>query len=154
MAEISALIPSPPAIGDTHAAPSFPIPSTAPPPPSSSTPEPPKENPIPKSSLYGDKASLTLTVPGETLPSHPPSPKSPKRGGERTSTESPQTRLISVNSRDSSALTSNTPRETCPLPCNSPRYSCHPTCRCSIAAEGGSEGDRHGGSVGCKAGSE
>ncbi|XP_045576105.1 TBC1 domain family member 10A isoform X2 [Salmo salar] len=101
MAEISALIPSPPAIGDTHAAPSFPIPSTAPPPPSSSTPEPPKENPIPKSSLYGDKASLTLTVPGETLPSHPPSPKSPKRGGRGPPPSPPK--------RVSSALTPETP---------------------------------------------
>ncbi|XP_031690661.1 TBC1 domain family member 10A isoform X2 [Oncorhynchus kisutch] len=97
MAEISALIPSSPAIGDTHAAPSFPIPSTAPPPPSSTT----KENPIPKSSLYGDKASLTLTVPGETLPSHPPSPKSPKRGGRGPPPSPPK--------RVSSALTPETP---------------------------------------------
>ncbi|XP_024289466.1 TBC1 domain family member 10B isoform X1 [Oncorhynchus tshawytscha] len=101
MAEISALIPSPPAIGDTHAAPSFPIPSTASSPPSSTTPEPPKENPIPKSSLYGDKASLTLTVPGETLPSHPPSPKSPKRGGRGPPPSPPK--------RVSSALTPETP---------------------------------------------
>lgn len=101
MAEISALIPSPPAIGDTHAAPSFSIPSTAPAPPSSTTPEPPKENPIPKSSLYGDKASLTLTVPGETLPSHPPSPKSPKRGGRGPPPSPPK--------RVSSALTPETP---------------------------------------------
>uniref|UniRef100_A0A8C7IHX4 TBC1 domain family, member 10b n=1 Tax=Oncorhynchus kisutch TaxID=8019 RepID=A0A8C7IHX4_ONCKI len=101
MAEISALIPSPPAIGDTHAAPSFPIPSTAPSPPSSTIPEPPKENPIPKSSLYGDKASLTLTVPGETLPSHPPSPKSPKRGGRGPPPSPPK--------RVSSALTPETP---------------------------------------------
>nr|XP_029492518.1 TBC1 domain family member 10A-like isoform X1 [Oncorhynchus nerka]XP_029492519.1 TBC1 domain family member 10A-like isoform X1 [Oncorhynchus nerka] len=101
MAEISALIPSPPAIGDTHAAPSFPIPSTAPPPPSSTTPEPPKENPIPKSSLYRDKASLTLTVPGETLPFHPPSPKSPKRGGRGPPPSPPK--------RVSSALTPETP---------------------------------------------
>ncbi|CDQ92638.1 unnamed protein product [Oncorhynchus mykiss] len=101
MAEISALIPSPPAIGDTHAAPSFPIPSTAPPPPSSTTPEPTKENPIPKSSLYGDKASLTLTVPGEMLPSHPPSPKSPKRGGRGPPPSPPK--------RVSSALTPETP---------------------------------------------
>ncbi|XP_045076948.1 TBC1 domain family member 10B-like [Coregonus clupeaformis] len=97
MAEISALIPSPPAIGDTHAAPSFPIPSIAPPPPSSTAPEPPKENPIPKSSLYGDKASLTLTVPGETLPSHP----SPKRGGRGPPPCPPK--------RVSSALTPETP---------------------------------------------
>lgn len=56
MAELSTLSPSPPPLGDPHAAP--PILSPPPAPPASSKPpsESVKESPVPKSSLYNDKA--------------------------------------------------------------------------------------------------
>lgn len=75
MAEISALTPSPPALGDPHAAPPIPPPSTTLPGLSSPVPEPTKEAPISKSSLYNDKA-LTGTIP--LSPSAGDSPLAPQ----------------------------------------------------------------------------
>ncbi|KAI3359515.1 hypothetical protein L3Q82_013918, partial [Scortum barcoo] len=62
MAELSTLSPSPPALGDPHAAPSI-LPSlSALPAPSSPAPGSDREMPLPKSSLYNDKA-LTGNTP-------------------------------------------------------------------------------------------
>ncbi|XP_074552574.1 TBC1 domain family member 10B [Halichoeres trimaculatus] len=76
MAELSTLSPSPPALGDPHAAPSIP-PTSAVPGPNSAAPEPAREIPLPKSSLYNDKA-LTGNTPaaqpgGSPLTFQPPS---------------------------------------------------------------------------------
>lgn len=56
MAELSTLSPSPPALGDPHAAPSIPPSSPGLPPPNSTATESPREVSIPKSSLFNDKA--------------------------------------------------------------------------------------------------
>lgn len=77
MAEVSTLSPSPPALGDPHAAPSVPPSSSALAAPSNPAPESARELPVPKSSLYSDKA-LTGKTPGalsggSPSTSHPPS---------------------------------------------------------------------------------
>lgn len=56
MAELSTLSPSPPALGDSHTAPSITLPPSPLPASNSSAPESAKEVPNPKSSLYNDKA--------------------------------------------------------------------------------------------------
>lgn len=92
MAELSTLSPSPPALGDPHAAPSIPPSSSALPATNSPAPEFAREMPSPKSSLYNDKA-LTGNTPaaqsgGSPLIPHPPlsPPKLPA--------ETPQTLLV------------------------------------------------------------
>lgn len=74
MAELSTLSPSPPPLGDPHAAP--PVLSPPPVPPASSKPpyESLKESPVPKSSLYNDKA-LTGSTPGAFPGGSPSAPK-------------------------------------------------------------------------------
>ncbi|KAM3597592.1 uncharacterized protein V6R79_006600 [Siganus canaliculatus] len=77
MAELSALSPSPPALGDPHASPSIPPSSSTLPAPDIPAPEAAREIPMPKSSLYNDKA-LTGNFPGapsgvSPLTSPPPS---------------------------------------------------------------------------------
>lgn len=71
MAELSTLSPSPPALGDPHAAPSIPPSSAAHPAPNSPAPES-----IPKSALYNDKAltgnTLAAQSGGSALTPHPP----------------------------------------------------------------------------------
>ncbi|KAL7378048.1 hypothetical protein ABVT39_007810 [Epinephelus coioides] len=76
MAELSTLTPSPPALGDPHAAPSIPPSSSALPATNSPAPESVREMPTPKSSLYNDKA-LTGNTPtaqsgSSPVTSHPP----------------------------------------------------------------------------------
>lgn len=76
MAELSTLSPSPPALGDPHAAPSIPPSSSVLPAPNSPTTESARIVPIPKSSLFNDKA-LTANTPaaqsgGSPLTPHPP----------------------------------------------------------------------------------
>ncbi|XP_041633566.1 TBC1 domain family member 10A-like [Cheilinus undulatus] len=61
MAELSTLSPSPPALGDPHAAPSIPPASSAVP-----APESAREKPIPKSSLFNDKALTGNTLAAQT----------------------------------------------------------------------------------------
>ncbi|KAM7371708.1 hypothetical protein PAMP_008920 [Pampus punctatissimus] len=61
MAELYTLSPSPPALGDPHAAPSIPPSSSALPVPNSPAPESTREISIPKSSLYHDKALIGKT---------------------------------------------------------------------------------------------
>ncbi|KAJ7989546.1 hypothetical protein DPEC_G00305660 [Dallia pectoralis] len=112
MAEISALTASPPPMGEPSVAPPLPPPSMAPPPHSRASTEPLKQLPIPISSLYADKTSLKLTVPGEALPSHPTLPKSPKRGGRGPPPSPPK--------RVSSALTPETPVPSPLLPPETP----------------------------------
>uniref|UniRef100_A0AAQ5Y576 Rab-GAP TBC domain-containing protein n=1 Tax=Amphiprion ocellaris TaxID=80972 RepID=A0AAQ5Y576_AMPOC len=77
MAEVSTLSPSPPALGDPHAAPSVPPSSSALAAPSNPAPESARELPVPKSSLYSDKAltgnTLAALSGGSPLTSHPPS---------------------------------------------------------------------------------
>ncbi|XP_071387199.1 TBC1 domain family member 10B [Centroberyx affinis] len=74
MAEISTLTPSPPALGDHHAAPSIPPPSAV-----LSAPELSKEASIPKSSLYNDKALIGNTPTTQSAGS-PLSPQKPMPG--------------------------------------------------------------------------
>ncbi|XP_044037024.1 TBC1 domain family member 10A-like [Siniperca chuatsi] len=76
MAELSTLSPSPPALGDPHAAPSIPLSSSALPATNNPAPDSAREIHIPKSSLYNDKA-LTGNTPsalsgGSPLTPHPP----------------------------------------------------------------------------------
>uniref|UniRef100_A0A4W6CF17 TBC1 domain family, member 10b n=1 Tax=Lates calcarifer TaxID=8187 RepID=A0A4W6CF17_LATCA len=61
MAELSTLSPSPPALGDPHAAPSIPPSSAAHPAPNSPAPES-----IPKSALYNDKALTGNTLAAQS----------------------------------------------------------------------------------------
>ncbi|KAG9342904.1 hypothetical protein JZ751_015120 [Albula glossodonta] len=79
MAEISALTPSPPGLGDPHTSPSLLHPST--PPPHTITPtDSPKQVPVPKSTLYGDPAvmgSPTLRTGGREPPGSPPHGRGP-----------------------------------------------------------------------------
>ncbi|CAK6961133.1 TBC1 domain family member 10A-like [Scomber scombrus] len=76
MAELYTLSPSPPALGDPHAAPSIPPSSSGLPAPSSPAPESTREIPLPKSSLYNDKALTGNPSGGSTSPLPPPvSPK-------------------------------------------------------------------------------
>uniref|UniRef100_A0A672GYL1 TBC1 domain family, member 10b n=1 Tax=Salarias fasciatus TaxID=181472 RepID=A0A672GYL1_SALFA len=73
MAELSTLSPSPPALGDPHAAPSVPASS-------SPAPETAREVPAPKSSLYNDKALAGLASslqPPQSPPSPPAKPPAP-----------------------------------------------------------------------------
>ncbi len=70
MAELSTLSPSPPALGDPHAAPSILPSSSALPAPNSPAPESAREMPTPKSSLYNDKA-LTGNTPAAQSGSSP-----------------------------------------------------------------------------------
>ncbi|XP_053194521.1 TBC1 domain family member 10A-like [Scomber japonicus] len=76
MAELYTLSPSPPALGDPHAAPSIPPSSSTLPAPSSPALESAREIPLPKSSLYNDKALTGNPSGGSTSPLPPPvSPK-------------------------------------------------------------------------------
>ncbi|XP_070778604.1 TBC1 domain family member 10B [Enoplosus armatus] len=89
MAELSTLSPSPPALGDPHAAPSIPMSSSALPSSNNPAPESAREVHIPKSSLYNDNA-LTGNTPavqsgGSPLTPHPPS-SPPKLTAETTLT--------------------------------------------------------------------
>lgn len=83
MAELSTLSPSPPTLGDPHAAPSIPPTSSAVPVSDSA-----REMPIPKSSLYNDKALTTPQREGSLPTSQPPS--SPPK----LTTETPLTLLV------------------------------------------------------------
>ncbi|KAI1884765.1 hypothetical protein AGOR_G00229870 [Albula goreensis] len=79
MAEISALTPSPPGLGDPHTSPSLLHPSTPPPHPITPT-DSPKQVPVPKSTLYGDPAvmgSPTLRTGGREPPGSPPHGRGP-----------------------------------------------------------------------------
>lgn len=76
MAELSTLSPSPPALGDPHAAPSILPSSSALPAPNSPAPESARETPLPKSSLYNDKA-LTGNTPAAQSGSSPLTPHPP-----------------------------------------------------------------------------
>uniref|UniRef100_UPI0037E93711 TBC1 domain family member 10B n=1 Tax=Semicossyphus pulcher TaxID=241346 RepID=UPI0037E93711 len=76
MAELSTLSPSPPALGDPHAAPSIPPSSSMLPAPNSPTPESAREMPSPKSSLYNDK-TLTGKRPAAQLGGFPLTPQPP-----------------------------------------------------------------------------
>lgn len=66
MAELSTLTPTPPALGEPHAAPSIPPPSAVLPAPNSPAAESTKEAPVPKSSLSSDKL-LTGNAPAAQL---------------------------------------------------------------------------------------
>ncbi|XP_051243996.1 TBC1 domain family member 10A [Dicentrarchus labrax] len=74
MAELSTLSPSPPALGDPHAAPSIPPSSSALPAPNSPVQESAVAIAIPKSSLYNDKALTGNSAQsgGSPLTPHPP----------------------------------------------------------------------------------
>lgn len=81
MAELSTLSPSPPALGDPHAAPSIPPSSPGLPPANSTAKDSPREMSVPKSSLFNDKAlsgktSAVLSGGSPLIPhssSNPPS---------------------------------------------------------------------------------
>nr|XP_046270342.1 TBC1 domain family member 10A-like [Scatophagus argus] len=79
MAELSTLSPSPPALGEPHTAPSIPPSSSALPDPNIPIPESARQIPVPKSSLYNDKAltgkSAAAQLGGSSL--NPCSPSSP-----------------------------------------------------------------------------
>ncbi|XP_045891796.1 TBC1 domain family member 10A-like [Micropterus dolomieu] len=76
MAELSTLSPSPPTLGDPHAAPSIPLSSSALPATNNPAPESAREVHMPKSSLYNDKALTGNTTAaqsgGSSLTPHPP----------------------------------------------------------------------------------
>ncbi|KAF1379849.1 hypothetical protein PFLUV_G00180360 [Perca fluviatilis] len=76
MAEISTLSPSPPALGEHHAAPSIPPSSSVQTSTNSPAPESAREMPTPKSYLYNDKA-LTENTPAAHSPLTPHPPLSP-----------------------------------------------------------------------------
>lgn len=78
MAELSTLSPSPPALCDPHAAPSIPLSSSPLPAANTSALESTREIPLPKSSLYSDKA-LTGNTPAVQSGGSPHSPSSPQK---------------------------------------------------------------------------
>lgn len=84
MAELSTLSPSPPALSDSHAAPSIPLSSSPLSAASSPALESTREIPIPKSSLYNDKALTGNTPAAQSGGSHlmPCPPSSPKLPAE------------------------------------------------------------------------
>ncbi|XP_041813187.1 TBC1 domain family member 10B-like [Chelmon rostratus] len=92
MAELSTLSPSPPALGDPHTAPTIPPSSSAPPAPNIPPPESVREKPIPKSSLYNDKA-LTANSPPAQSGASPLTPHSPSSPPKHTA-ETPLTLLV------------------------------------------------------------
>lgn len=92
MAELSTLSPSPPALGDPHTAPTIPPSSLAPPAPNIPPPESVREKPIPKSSLYNDKA-LTANSPPAQSGASPLTPHSPSSPPKHTA-ETPLTLLV------------------------------------------------------------
>ncbi|KAA8585438.1 TBC1 domain family member 10B [Etheostoma spectabile] len=89
MAEISTLSPSPPALGEHHAAPSIPPSSSVHTATNSPAPESAREMPTPKSYLYNDKA-LTENTPAAQSPLTPHPPLSPPK----LTAETPFTLLV------------------------------------------------------------
>ncbi|KAM3863955.1 TBC1 domain family member 10B [Diretmus argenteus] len=75
MAEISTLTPSPPALGDPHAAPSISPLSTVLPAPNSPSHQLTKDASIPKSSLYNDKALIGITPATQSAGASPLAPQ-------------------------------------------------------------------------------
>ncbi|TMS15604.1 TBC1 domain family member 10B [Larimichthys crocea] len=134
MAELSTLSPSPPALGDPHAAPTIPASSSAPPAPNLPVPESAREIPIPKSSIYHDKAltgnlsaaqsggaSLTLnpnSSPSKltenplTLLVHDPAPQSEDSVGKDAETGAHVIKNDTVTSDPAAAELLNTETET------------------------------------------
>ncbi|XP_070704010.1 TBC1 domain family member 10B [Pempheris klunzingeri] len=92
MAELSTLSPSPPALGDPHAAPSIPPSSSVLPAPNSPATESTGEAPVPKSSLYNDKA-LTGNTPAAQSRDSPLTPHPPLSPLKLTA-ETPLTLLV------------------------------------------------------------
>ncbi|XP_065820459.1 TBC1 domain family member 10B [Labrus bergylta] len=92
MAELFTLSPSPPALGDPHAAPSIPPPSSAIPTPNSPAPESAREMPSPKSSLYHDTA-LTGKTP-EAQSERPPLTLQPPSSPPKLAAETPFTLTV------------------------------------------------------------
>uniref|UniRef100_A0A8C4ETW9 TBC1 domain family, member 10b n=1 Tax=Dicentrarchus labrax TaxID=13489 RepID=A0A8C4ETW9_DICLA len=112
MAELSTLSPSPPALGDPHAAPSIPPSSSALPAPNSPVQESAVAIAIPKSSLYNDKALTGNSAQsgGSPLTPHPPlSP--PKLTAENPLTllvQEPAPQKEESGEKDSASLMSGT----------------------------------------------
>ncbi|XP_054462772.1 TBC1 domain family member 10B-like [Anoplopoma fimbria] len=89
MAELFTLSPSPPALGDPHAAPSVPPSSSAAP-----APESARETPTPRSSLYNDKA-LTGNTPGaQSAELSSPLTPNPSLSPPKLTAETPLTLLV------------------------------------------------------------
>ncbi|XP_059203205.1 TBC1 domain family member 10B-like [Centropristis striata] len=92
MAEISTLSPSPPALGDPHAAPSIPPSSSVHPAANSPVTESARDMPTPRSSLYNDKA-LTGNTPAAQSGGSPLTPQPPLSPPKLTA-EIPLTLLV------------------------------------------------------------
>ncbi|XP_042361433.1 TBC1 domain family member 10A-like [Plectropomus leopardus] len=103
MAELSTLSPSPPALGDAHAAPSIPPSSSALPATNTPAPESVREMPIPKPSLNNDKA-LTGNTPAAQSGDSPLNPHPPLSTPKLTA-ENPLTLLVheAASQREESA---------------------------------------------------